>query len=134
MVQTFMLAAFQKVLLSLKCFNNSQQFPIVSFIPSLSKNYLSRKKNYQMSSAQIIRGQLTKNSTNSIAKCIRFNLDMTFWIKWFTIGALTNACLNSVKVFLALKVKNNPNQLANFLALEASTFLTQIHFLDLAVF
>ena len=31
--------------------------------------------------AQIVRGQLTEDSTNSIAECIRLNPDMTFRVK-----------------------------------------------------
>ncbi len=34
-----------------------------------------------MPSAQIIRGQLTENFTNSIARNIYLNLDMTLWIE-----------------------------------------------------
>ena len=45
-----------------------------------------------------------------------------------------NACLNLVKAFLALVIKKALDWLLRFLALEASTFLAQIHFLDLAVF
>ncbi len=45
-----------------------------------------------------------------------------------------NACLNLVKAFLAPAVKNNPDWLPRFLALEASIFLVRIHFLDLAIF
>ena len=44
-----------------------------------------------------------------------------------------NACLNLVKVCLALEVKNNPDWLLRFLALEASNFVPQIHFLDFAI-
>ncbi len=44
-----------------------------------------------------------------------------------------NGCLNSVKAFLPLAVKNNPDW-PRFLALEASTFSARIYFLDLAVF
>ncbi len=86
-----------------------------------------------MPSAQIIRAQIPENSTNSIAKSICLNLNMTLRIKRFSIGALTNACLNLVKAFLALKVRNDPDW-PRFLALETSAFLTQIHILDLAVF
>ena len=45
-----------------------------------------------------------------------------------------NACLNLVKVFLASVIKKAPDWLLKFLALEVSTFLVLIHFLDLAVF
>ena len=34
-----------------------------------------------MPSARIVRGQLTEDSTNSIAGCIRLNPDMTFRVK-----------------------------------------------------
>ncbi len=44
-----------------------------------------------------------------------------------------NACLNSVKAFLALEVRNNPDW-PRFLALKASAFSAWIHFLDFAVF
>ena len=44
-----------------------------------------------------------------------------------------NAFLNSVKVLLAAEVKNNPDWLLKFLALEASDFFAQIHFLDFTV-
>ncbi len=45
-----------------------------------------------------------------------------------------NACLNLIKVFLALGVRNNLNWLLRFLALETSDFSTRIHFLNLAIF
>ncbi len=45
-----------------------------------------------------------------------------------------NACFNSVKAFLALEVKNDPDWLLRFLALKVFTFLARIHFFDLAVF
>ncbi len=45
-----------------------------------------------------------------------------------------NACLNLIKAFLALELKNDPNWLLRFLALQASAFLAQIYFFDLAVF
>ena len=34
-----------------------------------------------MPSARIVRGQLTEDSTNSIARCICLNMDMTFRVK-----------------------------------------------------
>ena len=49
----------------------------MGLIPSLNKNYLSAEKSYQMLSDQIIRDWLTENSTNSIAKSIHFNLEIT---------------------------------------------------------
>ena len=39
----------------------------MSLISSLSRNHLLRKEGYQMLLAQIIRDQLTEDSTNSIA-------------------------------------------------------------------
>ena len=53
----------------------------MSFISGLSWNHLLQEKGYQMPSAQIIRGQLTEDSTNSISEYIRLNPDMTFQIK-----------------------------------------------------
>ncbi len=54
--------------------------------------------------------------------------------KWFSIGVSIIACLNLVKAFLALGVKNNTDWLLTFLALEVSDFSARIYFLDLAVF
>ena len=54
--------------------------------------------------AQIIRGQLTKDSTNSIAWYIRLNPDMTFW---WRIGVLKNTCLNSVNASLPPGVRKS---------------------------
>ncbi len=76
-----MLVALQVMSPSLEGFNNGQQLAVVGLIPSLCRNHLSREKGYQIPSAQIIRGQLIKNSTNSIAKSIRLNSDMTLRIK-----------------------------------------------------
>ena len=45
-----------------------------------------------------------------------------------------NAYLNLIKALLASVVKKAPNWLLRFLALEASTFLARIYFLDLAIF
>ncbi len=64
---------------------------------------------------------------------------VSIWIwcfrsKWFSIGASTNACLNLIKAFLAPEVRNDPDWLLKFLALEASDFFVWIHFLDLAIF
>ncbi len=42
--------------------------------------------------AQIIRGQLTENLANSIARNIRLNLDKTLWIKMILYRSL-NKCL-----------------------------------------
>ena len=53
----------------------------MSLIPGLSQNHLSREEGYRMPSARIVRGQLTEDSTNSIAGCIRLNPDMTFRVK-----------------------------------------------------
>ena len=52
--KNFMFAAFYIMLLYLKKLNNSQKLIIMSFIPSFSQNYLSKKQNYQMPLAQII--------------------------------------------------------------------------------
>ncbi len=76
-----MLADFLIVSLSFERFNNGQQFSVVGLIPSFNRNYLFGEKSYRMPSAQIIQSQLTKNSTNSIAKNICFNWDMTLQIK-----------------------------------------------------
>ncbi len=76
-----MFAAFQIISPSLEGFNNSQQLPIVGLILSLCQNHLSREKSYRIPLARVIRGQLIQNSTNSIAKNIRLNLNMTFQIK-----------------------------------------------------
>ncbi len=62
-------------------FNDSQKLTIVSFVLCYSKNHLSKEKRYQMPLAQIIRGQLIENSTNYVVRNIRFNIDITFWIK-----------------------------------------------------
>lgn len=70
-------AAFEVVASSLQDLNNGQELLIVSFIMSLSKNHLLREKCHRMPLGQIMQSQLTKNLTNSIAKCIRFNLDIT---------------------------------------------------------
>ena len=75
--KNFMLASLQIVFLSLERFNNCQQLTIVGLISSLCWNHLSGKKGHQMLSAQSIRGQLTKNSTNSIAQNTRLNSDIT---------------------------------------------------------
>ncbi len=76
-----MLAALQVVLLSFEGLNDSQQLAVVGLIPSLCRNHLSGEKGYRMPSAQIIRSQLTENPTNSIARSIRLNSDMTLRIK-----------------------------------------------------
>ncbi len=44
----FIFAAFQVVAPSLKGFNNSQKLLIVSLVPSLSRDHLSREKGYWM--------------------------------------------------------------------------------------
>ncbi len=62
--ENFMLAALKVVPPSFKYFNNCEQLIVIGLISSLSKNYLSGEKSYQMPSAQIIRGQLTENSTS----------------------------------------------------------------------
>ncbi len=76
-----MLAALQVMSPSLEDFNNGQQLAVMGLIPSLCRNHLSREIGYRMSSAQIIRGQLTEDSTYSIARSIRLNSDMTLQIK-----------------------------------------------------
>ncbi len=76
-----MLAALQVVSPSLEGFNDGQQLAVVGLIPSFYRNHLSEKKSYRILSAQIIQGQLTENSTNSIARNIRLNLDMMLQIK-----------------------------------------------------
>ncbi len=67
--------------LSLESFNNCQQLAIVDLILSLCQNYLSGEKGYWILSAQIMRGQLNKNSTNSIARSIHLNSNMTLRIE-----------------------------------------------------
>ncbi len=79
--ENFMLAAFQVVFPSLEGFNDGQQLAVVGLILSLCRNHLSGEKSYRMPLARIIRGQLTENSTNSIARNIRLNTDMTLRIK-----------------------------------------------------
>ncbi len=69
------------MLTSVERFNNSQQLYIMGLIPSLSKNQFSGEKGYRMLSAQIIQDQLIENSTNSIARSIRFNSNIMFQIK-----------------------------------------------------
>ncbi len=76
-----MLAALQVVSASLEGFNDGQQLVVVGLIPSLCRNHLPGEKGYRMPLARIIRGQLTENSTNSIARSICLNLDMTLWIE-----------------------------------------------------
>ena len=49
------------------------------------------------------------------------------------MGALTNACLNLVKAFLASGVRNDADWLLRFLALAASDFSARIYFLDFAI-
>ncbi len=79
--ENFMLVALQIMSSDLEDFNTSQQLAVVGLIPSLCRNHLSKKKGYQIPLAQIIRDRLTKDSTNSIARSICLNLDMTLWIK-----------------------------------------------------
>ncbi len=79
--KNFMLAALQVMSPSLEDFNNCQQLAIVGLISSFCWNHLSGEKGYRMPSARIIRGQLTENSTNSIARSIRLNSDMTLRIE-----------------------------------------------------
>ncbi len=76
-----MLAALQVVSPSLKGFNDCQQLVVVGLIPSFYQNHFSGEKSYRMPLARIIRGQLTENSTNSITRSIRLNLDMTLQIE-----------------------------------------------------
>ncbi len=42
----FVFAAFQVVVLSLKCLNNGQELLIVSLVQSFCKNHFSKKKGY----------------------------------------------------------------------------------------
>ncbi len=79
--ENFMLAALQVMSPGLEGFNDGQELAVVGLIPSLCWNHLSGEKGYRMTSAQIIRGQLTEDSTNSIARSIRLNSDMTLRIK-----------------------------------------------------
>ena len=66
------------MLLSFKCFNNSQQLVIIGLTLYFSKNYFLKKQGYQMPLAQIIQNQLINDFTNTMVKYIRFNLDMIF--------------------------------------------------------
>ncbi len=79
--ENFMLAALQVVSSGLEDFNDGQQLAVIGLILGLCWNHLSREKGYQIPSAQIIRGQLTENPTNSIARSIRLNSDMMLRIK-----------------------------------------------------
>ncbi len=79
--ENFILAALQVVFLSLKGFNNGQQLAVLGLIPSLYRNHLTGEKSCWMSSVLILQGQLTENSTNSIARSIRLNPDRTLRIK-----------------------------------------------------
>ncbi len=79
--KNFMLAAFQVVPPSLEGLNNGQQLAVVDLILGFYRNHLSREKSHRMLSARIIRSQLTEDSTNSIARSIRLNSDMTLRIK-----------------------------------------------------
>ena len=65
----------------LENFNNRQQLTVMGLITSLCQNHLSGEKGYRMSSAQIIWGQPTENSANSIARSICLHSDMTLQIK-----------------------------------------------------
>ena len=73
-----MLVTLQIMSLCFKNLNNCQKFTIVSLIPSFSWNHLSGKKGYWISLAQIIQSLLIKDLTNSITRCIDFNLDIMF--------------------------------------------------------
>ncbi len=75
--EIFILAALQIVSSGLEDFNNGQQLAVIGLLLSLYRNYLPEKNGYWMPSARIIRGQLTENSINSIARSIRLNSDMT---------------------------------------------------------
>ncbi len=79
--ENFMLAALQIVPLGLESFNDGQQLAVVGLVPGLCRNHLSGEKGHRMLSAQIIRSQLTEDSTNSIARSIRLNSNMTLRIK-----------------------------------------------------
>ncbi len=79
--KNFMLAAFEVVLPSFERSNYCQQLTVMGLIPSLNRNHLSEEKGYRVSLAQIIRSQLTENSTNGIAQNIYLNLDITLRIK-----------------------------------------------------
>ncbi len=79
--ENFMLIALQVVSPSLERFNDCQQLTVIGLIPSLCRNHLSRKKGYRMPSAQIIRSQLTEDSTNSIARNIHLTSDMMLRIE-----------------------------------------------------
>ncbi len=79
--KNFMLAALQVVSQGLEGFNDGQQLAVMGFVLGLCRNHLFGEKGHRMPSAQIIRGQLTKDSTNSIARSIHLNSDMTLQIK-----------------------------------------------------
>ncbi len=93
------------MLLSLEHFNNSQQLSVMGLISSLSRNHLSWEKSYWMLLAQIIRDQLTENSTNSIARNIRLNLDMIFRIKMILYWGLNKRLPQFGKGFLSSRSK-----------------------------
>ena len=65
----------------LESLNNGPKLTVVRFVPGFRWNHLAREEGHRMLSAQIVRGQLTEDSTNSIAGCIRLNPDMTFRVK-----------------------------------------------------
>lgn len=108
--KNFMLAVFQIVVPYLECFNNSQELTIISFIPSLCKNYLSGEKSYWVPLANfrswknwifgshvdgrpLVESQLHEDSTNGIARCISFNPDIIFRIKMMKDWCLGKAVL-----------------------------------------
>ena len=63
-----------------KGLNNGQKLSIVSFVLCSTKNHFTQKVDHQMPLAQVI-SQLTQHSTNSIPKCVNFNLDVFFQIQ-----------------------------------------------------
>ena len=63
---------------TLKHFNNREQLIIIGLLRCFSKSSLLREKYYLILLVQIIENQLNKNSTNSVAKYIYFNLNIIF--------------------------------------------------------
>lgn len=65
---------------SLKDFRNIQEFVIISFVASLSQDYLSRKNGYKVPITRI-RGKQANNITYSIVESTGYNLNIRISIK-----------------------------------------------------
>ena len=83
--QDFVLATFQIVSPSFKSLNNCWKLTVVGFVPSLSRDHFSQKIGHGVPLAliggQVIRSQLTYDSSYSLAGSVGLNPDMTFQIK-----------------------------------------------------